>query len=124
MAPYPEWTLEESLAGTGLQRFVGNGRERPAQDGTAEASESYEPALHAPRRWGLSAEAVAHLLDSNKGKGESAQARGHVGRPFAAQVEDEGDVHGGPRAARARRRFQAHLHEHPRRPLEPAPIRV
>jgi len=24
MAPYPEWTLEESLAGTGLQRFVGN----------------------------------------------------------------------------------------------------
>ena len=61
MAPYPEWTLEESLAGTGLRWFVGNGRERPAQDGTAEAYESYEPALHAPRRWGLSAEAVAHL---------------------------------------------------------------
>ena len=30
---------------------------------TAEAYESYEPALHAPRRWGLSAEAVAHLGD-------------------------------------------------------------
>src|SRR5713101_7575442 len=63
MAPYLEWTLEESPAGTGLQRFVGHGRERPAQAGTAEAYESYEPPLHAPRRWGLSAEAVAHLGD-------------------------------------------------------------
>ena len=63
MAPSPEWTLEESLAGTGLQRFVGNGRERPAQDETAEAYESCEPALHAPGRWGLSAAAVAHLGD-------------------------------------------------------------
>src|SRR5882672_522227 len=61
MAPSPEWTLEESPAGTGLQRFVGHGRERPAQAGTAEAYESYEPPWHAPRRWGLSAEAVAHL---------------------------------------------------------------
>jgi hypothetical protein len=48
MAPYPDWTLEESLAGIGLQRFVGPGRERPAQAGTAEAYESYEPAVHAP----------------------------------------------------------------------------
>ncbi len=63
MAPYLEWTLEESPAGTGLQRFVGHGRERPAQAGTAEAYESYELPLHAPRRWGLSAEAVAHLGD-------------------------------------------------------------
>jgi SRSO17 transposase len=63
MAPYPEWTLEESPARPGLQRFVGNGRERPAQAGTAEVYESYEPALHAPQRWGLSAEAVAHLGD-------------------------------------------------------------
>src|SRR5216683_3806018 len=63
MAPYLEWTLEESPAGTGLQRFVGHGRERPAQAGTAEASESYEPPLHAPRRWGLSAEAVAQMGD-------------------------------------------------------------
>ena len=61
MAPYSQWTLEESLAGTGLRRFVGHWRERPAQDETAEASERCEPALHAPQRWGLSAEAVAHL---------------------------------------------------------------
>src|SRR5262250_1404027 len=63
MAPYPEWTLDDSLAGTGLQRFVGHGREQLAQDETAEADESCEPALHAPQRWGLSAEAVAHLGD-------------------------------------------------------------
>jgi len=63
MAPYPEWTLDNSLAGTGLWRFVGHGREQPAQDETAEADESCEPALHAPRRWGLSAEAVADLGD-------------------------------------------------------------
>ena len=63
MAPYPEWTLDNSLAGTGLWRFVGHGREQPAQDETAEADESCEPALHAHRRWGLSAEAVAHLGD-------------------------------------------------------------
>src|SRR5262252_10367298 len=61
MAPYPEWTLEESRAGTGLQWLVGHGRARPAPAEPAEASERCEPALHAPRRWGLSAEAVAHL---------------------------------------------------------------
>src|SRR5215472_3616421 len=61
MAPYPERPLEESHAGTGLQRLVGHWWERPAQDETAEASERCEPALHVPRRWGLSAEAVAHL---------------------------------------------------------------
>ena len=63
MAPSPDWPLEESLAGMGLQRFVGHGRERPAQAETAEASEIDAPALQAPRRWGLSAEAVAHLGD-------------------------------------------------------------
>ena len=63
MALYPEWTLEESRAGTGLRRLVGHERARPAQDETAEASARCEPALHAPRRWGLSAEAVAHLGD-------------------------------------------------------------
>jgi hypothetical protein len=63
MAPSPEWTLEERLAGTGLRRFVAHGRERPAQDEPIEVSERCEPALHAPRRWGLSAEAVAHLGD-------------------------------------------------------------
>jgi SRSO17 transposase len=63
MALYPERPLEESLAGTGLRRFVGHGREQPGPDETAEAYESCEPALHAPQRWGLSAEAVAHLGD-------------------------------------------------------------
>jgi hypothetical protein len=63
MAPYPEWPLEESRAGTGLQQLVGHWRERPAQNEAADAYEYCEPALHAPRRWGLSAEAVAHLGD-------------------------------------------------------------
>src|SRR5499427_10006199 len=63
MALYRERPLEASLAGTGLRRFVGYGREQLAQDETAEAYESCEPALHAPQRWGLSAEAVAHLGD-------------------------------------------------------------
>src|SRR5512145_21837 len=61
MAPSPEWILEESLAGTGWRRFSEHGRERPAPDEPAEASACGEPALQAPRRWGLSAEAVAHL---------------------------------------------------------------
>jgi len=63
MAPYPEWPLEESLASTGLRRFVGHGQERLAQDETAKAAERCAPALDGPRRWGLSAEAVAHLGD-------------------------------------------------------------
>ena len=45
MVSSPEWPLEESLARTGLRRFVGHGRELPAQDETAEAYESCEPAL-------------------------------------------------------------------------------
>ena len=63
MALYPERPLEASLAGAGLRRFVGYGRQQLAQDETAEAYESCEPALHAPQRWGLAAEAVAHLGD-------------------------------------------------------------
>ena len=63
MAPYPEWPLAENLARAGLQRLVGHGQERPASDKLAEAYESYEPALQAPQRWGLSAEAVANLGD-------------------------------------------------------------
>jgi SRSO17 transposase len=63
MAPSPEWPLEESRAGTGLRQLVGHWRERPAQNEAADAYEYCEPALHAPRRWGLSAEAVAHLGD-------------------------------------------------------------
>ena len=63
MAPYPEWILEECLAGTGWHRLSEHGRERPASVEPAEASACGEPALHAPQRWGLSAEAVAHLGD-------------------------------------------------------------
>ena len=63
MVPCPEWPLEESRAGRRRRRFVGHGRAQPAQDETAEAYESCEPALHAPRRWGLSAAAVAPLGD-------------------------------------------------------------
>jgi SRSO17 transposase len=63
MAPYPEWILEERFAGTGWHRLSEHGRERPASVEPAEASACGEPALHVPRRWGLSAEAVAHLGD-------------------------------------------------------------
>jgi SRSO17 transposase len=63
MEPSLEWTLEESLARTGLHQFVRHWRERPTPDEPAEASESFEPAWDAPGRWGLSAEAVAHLGD-------------------------------------------------------------
>lgn len=62
-APYPEWILEERLAGTRWRRLSEPGWERPAQDEPAEAYEGCELALHAPRRWGLSAEAVAPLGD-------------------------------------------------------------
>jgi hypothetical protein len=37
MAPYPEWPLEESRAGTGLRQLVGHWRERPAQNEAADA---------------------------------------------------------------------------------------
>ena len=63
MAPSPAWPLAESLARTGLRRFVGPWQERLAPDETAAASERCEPALAVPRRWGLSADAVAHLGD-------------------------------------------------------------
>jgi hypothetical protein len=63
MAPYPEWTLAESRGGTGLRRFVAHGWERPVQDKPTEGSKRCEPALHAPQRWGLSAEAVPQVGD-------------------------------------------------------------
>src|SRR5262247_2548616 len=63
MTPYPEWILEERLAGTGWHRLSEPGREWPASVEPAEASACGEPALPAPQRWGLSAEAVAHLGD-------------------------------------------------------------
>ena len=63
MEPSLEWPLEESLAGTGLHQVVRHWWERPTPDEPAEAYESFEPALYAPGRWGLAAEAVAHLGD-------------------------------------------------------------
>src|SRR5262252_7916194 len=61
MAPDLKWPLEESRAGTGLRWLGGHGRAQPVPDEPVEASERCEPALQAPQRWGLSAEAVAHL---------------------------------------------------------------
>jgi len=63
MAPDLKWPLEESRAGTGLRWLGGHGRAQPVPDEPVEASERCEPALQAPQRWGLSAEAVAHLGD-------------------------------------------------------------
>src|SRR4029453_10101223 len=63
MAPSPEGPLGESRAGLGFRKLFGNGRNRPGKKEGPVASGSCEPALHAPRRWGLSAEAVAHLGD-------------------------------------------------------------
>ena len=63
MAPDLKWPLEESRAGTGLRWLGGHGRAQPVPDEPVEAFERCEPALHAPQRWGLSAEAVAHLGD-------------------------------------------------------------
>ena len=44
-----------------LLRFDGDDRERPADDVAAEALDSLPGALHDPRRWGLSAEAIGTL---------------------------------------------------------------
>ena len=63
MASYPEWTLEESRDRVPLPRFGGDDRERPADDAAAEAFDSLQGALHDPRRWGLSAEAIGTLGD-------------------------------------------------------------
>lgn len=63
MALYPERPLEERLARTGWHRLSEHGRAQPASVEPAAASACGEPALHAPQRWGLSAEAVAHLGD-------------------------------------------------------------
>ena len=62
-APAPAWPLEERRAGTGRRRLVSHGRERPAQDEPIEVSARGAPAVQAPRRWGRSAEAVAHRGD-------------------------------------------------------------
>ena len=54
-------TLEDSRDRVPLPRFGGDDRERPADDAAAEAAESLQGGLHDPRRWGLSAEAIATL---------------------------------------------------------------
>lgn len=60
-----EWchkvTLEDSRSSGTLRRFGGHGRKRPTADAVAEAFDSLEGALHDPRRWGLSSEAICTL---------------------------------------------------------------
>ena len=54
-------TLEDSRSRVPLPRFGGHGRERPTDDAVAETFDSLEGALHDPRRWGLSSEAICTL---------------------------------------------------------------
>ena len=54
-------TLEDSRDRVPLPRFGGDDRERPADDAAAEAFDSLQGALHDPRRWGLSSEAIGTL---------------------------------------------------------------
>jgi SRSO17 transposase len=54
-------TLEDSRDRRPRPRCSGEGRERPADDAAAEAFESLKGALHDPRRWGLSSEAIGTL---------------------------------------------------------------
>ena len=53
--------LEDSHDRGPLPWFGGDDRERPADDAAAEAFDSLQGALHAPRRWGLSSEAIGTL---------------------------------------------------------------
>src|SRR5712692_1238501 len=56
----PSWDklpVEPSPAGATQRQWVGQPGEWPAENKTAEAAESCRGDLHAPRRWGLSAEA-------------------------------------------------------------------
>lgn len=54
-------TLEDSRDRGPLPWFGGDDRERPADDAAAEAFDSLKGALHDPRRWGLSSEAIGTL---------------------------------------------------------------
>src|SRR5262245_22612668 len=54
-------TLEDSRSRVQLLRFGGHSREWPTDDAQAEAFDSLEGALHDPRRWGLSSEAIGTL---------------------------------------------------------------
>src|SRR5437660_3212810 len=61
MASCHKLTLEDSRDRVPLPRFGGDDRERPADDAAAEAFDSLQGALHDPRRWGLSSEAIGTL---------------------------------------------------------------
>src|SRR5262244_694924 len=54
-------TLEDSHDRGPLPWFGGDDRERPADDAVAEAFDSVQGALHDPRRWRLSSEAIGTL---------------------------------------------------------------
>jgi SRSO17 transposase len=54
-------TLEDSRDRVPLPQFGGDARERPVDDAAAEAFDSLQGALHDPRRWGLSSEAMSTL---------------------------------------------------------------
>ena len=58
MASCHKLTLEDSRDRVPLPRFGGDDRERPANDAAAEAFDSLKGALHDPRRWGLSSDAL------------------------------------------------------------------
>jgi len=59
MQPWNKLPLEQSPARATRRRLVGHHGEWPADNETAEAAESDAADLYAPRRWGLSAEAVS-----------------------------------------------------------------
>src|SRR4030095_6403243 len=61
MASCHKLTLEGRRDGGPLPGFGGDDRERPADDAAAEAFDSLQGALHDPRRWGLSSEAIGTL---------------------------------------------------------------
>jgi SRSO17 transposase len=54
-------TLEDGRERVPLLRCGGDDRERPTDEAAAEAFDSLPGARHAPRRWGLSAEAIGTL---------------------------------------------------------------
>src|SRR5215471_11738249 len=54
-------TREDSHDRRPLPWFGGDDREQPADDAAAEAFDSVQGALHDPRRWGLSSEAIGTL---------------------------------------------------------------
>src|SRR5215467_14911705 len=63
MLLFHQLPLEDSRERVPLPRCSGDDRERPADDAAAEAFDSLPGALHDPRRWGLSAEAIGTLGD-------------------------------------------------------------